>query len=212
MLDKGIDGLNVDFERIMSAYGNDFIQFIRELSIKCRKADLFLSVDNYTPYDYNACYHIEEQSRLCDYVIIMAYDDYLGSGEAGPNSSLPFIREAMDLSKSKVDESKLVSALPFYSRFWSKDGEGTLTRTEYTMSNAWNLLSQVGVSADWEDETGVYYAEYESGDKTVYAWLEDEETLRAKLDLVTKSYNLGGFAFWQLGQEYRVTWDVIAGY
>lgn len=212
MLEKGIDGLNVDFERIMSAYGNDFIQFIRELSIRCRKEGLYLSVDNYTPYDYNACYHIEEQSRLCDYVIIMAYDDYLGTGDIGPNSSLPFIREAMDLSVSKVEESKLVAALPFYSRFWSRDSEGVLSRTEYTMSNAWDVISQVGVNAEWDDETGVYYAEYETGSRNVYCWLEDEDTLKSKLDLVTGSYSLGGVAFWQLGQEYSVVWDVIAGY
>lgn len=212
MLEKGIDGLNVDFERIMSAYGNDFIQFIRELSIRCRKEGLFLSVDNYTPYDYNACYHIEEQSRLCDYVIIMAYDDYLGTGEIGPNSSLPFIREAMDLSISKVDESKLVCALPFYSRFWFRDSEGVLSRTEYTMPNAWELLSQVGVEASWDDESGVYYAEYEVGSRHAYAWAEDEDTLRAKLDLVTDSYNLGGIAFWQLGQEYNICWEVISEY
>ena len=212
ILEKGIDGINIDFERIMSAYGSDFIQFIRELSIRCRKEGLYLSVDNYTPYEYNACYHIEEQSRLCDYVIIMAYDDYLGTGEIGPNSSLAFIREALDLSVSKVEESKLVAALPFYSRFWTKASDGTLSRTEYTMSNAWNLLDQVGVNAEWDQETGLYYASYETGSEEITGWLEDADTIQAKLDLVTGSYDLGGFAFWQLGQEFGYVWDVIALY
>ena len=211
MLEIGVDGLNVDFERIDSGYGDDFIQFIRELSIKCRANGLYLSVDNYTPYDYNACFHIEEQSRLCDYVILMAYDDYVGSGEAGPNSSLPFIREALELSISKVDESKLICALPFYSRVWTTESDGTLSRTEYTMSNGWSLLNQVGVSADWDDELGVYYAEYTSGSKTIQAWLEDEDTIRAKLEL-TKEFDLAGVAFWQYGQELSAVWDVIAEY
>ena len=141
----------------------------------------------------------------------MAYDDYVGSGEAGPNSSLPFIREALELSISKVDESKLICALPFYSRVWTTESDGTLSRTEYTMSNGWSLLNQVGVSADWDDELGVYYAEYTSGSKTIQAWLEDEDTIRAKLEL-TKEFDLAGVAFWQYGQELSAVWDVIAEY
>ena len=70
-LQTGIDGINVDFEKISAECGEHYIQFIRELSVKCRQNGLVLSVDNYVPKTYNAHYHIEEQGKVADYVIIM---------------------------------------------------------------------------------------------------------------------------------------------
>lgn len=212
LLAKGIDGLNVDFEHINSWYGDDYLQFLRELSIKCREKGLYFSVDNYAPYDYNACYHIEEQSTLCDYVFLMAYDDYVGSGSVGPNSSLTFIREVVDLTLSKVANSnKVVVGLPFYSRVWSTSEDGELSRKEYTMSNAWSLMQEVGEDPEWDSESGTWYTEYTINGTTYDAWLEDEETIREKLNLVSE-YDVAGVAFWCLGQEFSVVWDVVAQY
>ncbi len=45
----GIDGINVDFEKISKDCGVHYIQFIRELSVKCRQNGIVLSVDNYVP-------------------------------------------------------------------------------------------------------------------------------------------------------------------
>ncbi|MDE6128183.1 MAG: SH3 domain-containing protein, partial [Lachnospiraceae bacterium] len=42
----GMDGINIDFENITAESGEHFIQFLRELSIRCRAAGLVLSVDN----------------------------------------------------------------------------------------------------------------------------------------------------------------------
>ena len=207
----GADGLNIDFELINSSYGADYIQFLRELSVKCRQNDLFFSVDNYAPYDFNACYHIEEQSRICDYVIIMTYDDYLGSGEVGPNSSLPFVQEVLDMTLAKVDESKVVIALPFYSRLWTTSEDGTLSRKEYSMGNAWDLLSEVGEDAAWDDTLGMWYCQYQMDGSTYDLWIEDEQTLQAKLNLLS-GYDLAGTAYWQLGQEYSSVWNLIAQY
>ena len=211
ILAKGIDGLNIDFELINSSYGSDYAQFLRELSVRCRNAGIYFSVDNYAPYEYNACYHIEEQSRLCDYVIIMAYDDYVGSGEVGPNSSLPFIQEVLDMTLAKVTENKVVMALPFYSRVWTTSENGTLSRKEYSMRSAWDLMYEVDETPWWDDYTGMWYTEYEMSGNTVDAWIEDEETLKVKLELLSQ-YDLAGTAYWQLGQEYSGVWDVLAQY
>lgn len=42
----GLDGINVDFETVAEKTGEHYIQFIRELSIECRKNSIVLSVDN----------------------------------------------------------------------------------------------------------------------------------------------------------------------
>ena len=48
-----LDGINVDFEMLSVEAGPHFIQFLRELSVKCRTNGLVLSVDNYVPASYN---------------------------------------------------------------------------------------------------------------------------------------------------------------
>ena len=45
----GLDGINVDIEALPGEAGDGFIEFIRELSIMCRRNNIILSVDNYVP-------------------------------------------------------------------------------------------------------------------------------------------------------------------
>src|SRR5690606_28803887 len=88
-----LNGINIDFEKIPSDAGIHYIQFLRELSVKCRNNGIVLSVDNYVPAPYNAYYDLEEQGNILDYLIIMAYDEYYsGSDVAGPVASIGFVK------------------------------------------------------------------------------------------------------------------------
>ena len=40
-------------------------------------------------------------------------------------------------------------------------------------------------------------------------WIEDEESIKAKLDLVN-NYNLAGAAYWSKDRESNTIWGVIA--
>lgn len=207
----GIDGINLDFEMIGLAdnLGNDYIQFVRELSVECRKNGKYLSVDNYAPYEYNACYQIEEQSRLCDYVVVFLYDDYVGSGTPGPNSSLPFIREVLDLCTKKINMSKMIGALPFYSRFWWVAPDGSMEQSGYYMQKAWDMAAEAGVTPVWDEELGNHYTEFEHSGERVLAWIEGPESIRKKMELLN-SYGTAGMAGWKLGQEMDGIWEAIA--
>lgn len=70
----GIDGINIDFELISQEGADDYIEFIRELSIACRANNIILSVDNYVP-EYTYYYNRREQGIVADYVVIMGYVD-----------------------------------------------------------------------------------------------------------------------------------------
>ena len=120
-LQTGIDGINVDFEKISAECGEHYIQFIRELSVKCRQNGLVLSVDNYVPKTYNAHYHIEEQGKVADYVIIMGYDEhYSGSYESGSVASLNFVKEGIEATLNAVPKEKVINAVPFFTRLWKE--------------------------------------------------------------------------------------------
>lgn len=76
----GIDGINIDFELISQEGADDYIEFIRELSIACRANNIILSIDNYVP-EYTYYYNRREQGIVADYVVIMGYDETLPSSE-----------------------------------------------------------------------------------------------------------------------------------
>ncbi|MFR6590764.1 MAG: glycosyl hydrolase family 18 protein [Gallintestinimicrobium sp.] len=87
----GFDGINVDFEKVTEDGSQDYIQFIRELSVACRQKGLVLSVDNYVPHNYNAHYKWAEQGVMADYVIIMGYDEHWGGSESCRFRSFPWL-------------------------------------------------------------------------------------------------------------------------
>lgn len=209
---KGVDGINVDIETVNTSGNRDFIEFLRELSIRCRLAGKYLTVDNYTPYANNASiYHIAEQNVICDYVIIMGYDDYVGGDTPGPNASLPFLRESIELSESLISPEKLIYGIPFYTRFWYQAGPGgALTKEEYGINDAESMVSSHGVPT-WDDTFGYNFIQYQNDASTVYVWLEDEMSLDAKCKLLAEK-GVAGIAAWKLGQERPGMWDVIASY
>ena len=207
----GIDGINVDLEQVTTSTGNDFIQFIRELSVECRRNGLVLSVDDYAPYSYNAYRHTDEQSRICDYVAIMAYDDYVGTGEAGPNAGLPFMEEVLKLCTTTVDMDRLIVGLPFYTRIWYEYTDGTLGKDTVEMGDVDSIVWQHGLTFEWLADVGYEYAEYENDNATVRLWYENAKSLKAKLELI-KNYNVAGISSWRLGQETDDVWAVLEQY
>lgn len=208
-LTYGIDGINVDLEQITSDEGSDFIQFIRELSVECRKNNLILSVDDYAPYSYNSFRHTDEQSKIADYVAIMTYDDYVGTGTAGPNSSLSFVEEVLDLCKTTVDMDRLIVGLPFYSRVWYVYTDGTVNSETLDMNGVEELAANYGLTFEWQESNGYDYVEYDYNGGTARLWYENAKSLQAKMQLINQ-YGVAGVAGWRLGQETSDVWPVLA--
>ncbi|MBE5848155.1 MAG: chitinase [Lachnospiraceae bacterium] len=207
----GMEGINIDFEQLSGETGPHFEEFIRELSIACRKNGLVLSVDNYVPTESSDHYGRKAQGEVADYVIIMGYDEHWGSGGvAGSVASIDFVENGIQKTLEEVPASKVINALPFYTRIWETKGS-TVTSEAVGMDVAATFLANKGVSAKWDDTTCQNYAEFQSGDSFYQVWLEDDASIGVKLDIM-KKYNLAGVSAWKLGFETASVWDVIDSY
>lgn len=211
----GIEGINLDFEYIMEEDGYNYVQFVRELSIACRKNGLVLSLDVPVPMDFNRHFNRKELGTVADYVIIMGYDEhYAGSEAAGSVASLSFEENGITGTLEDVPANKIISGVPFYTRIWYtvSDGSGgtSVTSEAIGMDTVSTTLETYGVTPVWNQETGQYYASWTVEDGTLCEiWLEEEESLALKAALVNQ-YDLGGIAAWVLGFERSTVWDVIA--
>lgn len=210
-----LDGINIDFEHVRKANGDDFIQFIRELGIMCRNNGVVLSIDNYPPTSYSMYYNRKEQAAVADYVITMAYDEYFaGSEEAGPVSSLNYVKDSTANTLKEVPAEQTIMALPFYSRLWketTKDGKVKLSSEAYGMRSAKEVMVDAGAAFDWNDDSGMNYAEYTKDGVVYKMWLEDQSSLEEKMKVVSES-KTAGYAFWKLGLEDSAVWDMIIKY
>ena len=207
-----LDGINVDFEKISTDCGEHYIQFIRELSVRCRQNNIVLSVDNYVPKSFNLQYNREEQGVVADYVIIMGYDEhYAGSEEAGSVASYDYVKEGIEETLKEVPADKVISAVPFFTRLW-KESSGSVDSDALGMEDAQATVDAAGVKATWDDTTKQNYATWNGSDGTRYKiWLEDADSLEAKLELMKKN-KLAGTAESALGQEDPEIWTLIQKY
>lgn len=207
-----LDGINVDFEALPGAAGDGFIEFIRELSILCRRNNIILSVDNYVPMAYNQNYNRKEQGIVADYVIIMGYDEHFaGSEEAGSVASIGYVRNGIEKTLEEVPARKVINAVPFYTRLWKTDSEGKVTSSAIGMDSAEKTLKNNGVTPEWSEEYGQYYGEFTNSEGFYQVWLEEERSIEEKAKLM-KEYELAGIAAWCLGYERDEIWDIILKY
>lgn len=210
-----LDGINIDFESLTQETGPHYIQFLRELSVKCRTNQIVLSVDNYVPAPYSKFYDREEQGKILDYVIIMAYDEHHGNSEkAGSVASIGFVNDAINNTLAMVPADKIIMAVPFYTRLWKESvelGENVLSSEALGMDTIDSRLKENDATPVWDETTGQYYAEYQKDDATYKVWLEEDESIERKLKLISEA-NLAGIASWRLGFERASVWNVIQKY
>ena len=228
-LQSGVDGINLDFELVSTECGEHYVQFVRELSVKCRQNGLVFSVDNYVPQPYNAHYDIEEQGAVADYVMIMGYDEHTdGSYQAGSVASIGYLEDGITEALRSVPAEKLVAGIPFFTRLWFETPKtedelaaeaGTeaasypdkVTSYAYGMDEAAEIVSAAGAQTAWDDAAKQNYAQWEADGGVYKIWLEDNQSLEEKLKVI-KANDLAGVAEWSLGMENSGVWDLILQY
>ena len=203
-----LDGLNLDFESLKTEAGVHYIEFIRELSIPCRQKGIVLSVDNYVPARYNSFYNLKEQGIVADYVIMMGYDEHFAGGEPGSVSSISYVKNGISGMLEDVPKEKLINAVPFYTRLWIEAGDGSITSKAMGIADAKKWVDNNQVELTWQADTAQYYGEKQTNDGAQFLWMEEERSLKEKMNVVRQN-DLAGVACWKLGFEDSAAWDSI---
>ncbi|MBQ7925982.1 MAG: chitinase [Lachnospiraceae bacterium] len=206
-----LDGINLDFEQINSAVSTHYVQFLRELSVACRKDGLILSIDNYVPFNFNSYYRLDIQGQVADYVIIMGYDEHWhGSGDPGSVASIGYVTGGLERTLEQVPAHKVVNALPFYTILWKTEG-AEVTDEYVTMRNQAALIASKKLETSWNEEACQNYAEWTEDGVTYRIWFEDAQSIMAKLNVMIAK-DIGGVAVWRLGYEDKSIWSLLSTY
>ena len=220
-LQYNLDGINVDFRDLnVAEIGDAYIQFLRELSIKCENNDIVLSTTVVVPEFDTGVYNYTEQSYYVDYICLMAYDQYKGqaTGE-GPVASLEWVETNMKATLEEgISPEQLLLGIPFHSKLWDltptsndEDSKYLIGFKNYGLTAAKNWMSENVSDPTWLEKEGQYYGEVVKSGVTYKMWLEDSSSIEKKLALI-KEYKLAGAAFWNSDLDNSSIWDTIIKY
>ena len=207
-----LDGINLDFENMLTEDKDMYSRFVIELKPKLQEAGITLSVDVTAPDGGSAwseCYDRNVIGDVADYIVFMAYDQYgTGSSKAGTTAGYNWVETNLKkfVDREEIDSNKIILGIPFYTRLWT-ESNGTATSKTVNM-NSIDAVLPSNVTKEWNEELKQYYVEYTQDGKTYKMWIEDEESIKNKVVLV-KQYNLAGVAAWEKDRETENIWGVI---
>lgn len=210
--DCGMDGINVDFESIREDSAPQYLQFLKELCVAAHAQNLVVSTDNFVP-TYTKYYKRAEQAKTVDYLIIMGYDEHTASSEEiGSVASLPFVEQGIQDTLKEVPAGQVINAIPFYTRSWVETfGTSVPESQALGMDAAAAFVEEHGIVTAWDASVGQNVGSVEDGSARYSIWLEDEQSVEAKMKLIAQ-YDLAGVAGWRLGFERASVWNIIAQY
>lgn len=208
-----LDGINIDFENMYEKDKNAFSRFIIELVPRMKEIGIVISVDLTAPDGsptWSLCYDRFLLGNVADYLAFMAYDQYgTSSDKAGTTAGFNWIETNLIkfLETYEVESEKIILGIPFYTRIWTETSDGTVSSKVVNMKDVEKNIPN-GVQKQWNDTLKQYYVEFRSGSTTKKMWVEDLESIKAKISLVSK-YNLAGVAAWEKDRELDGTWELI---
>ncbi|HEY0443845.1 MAG TPA: glycosyl hydrolase family 18 protein [Candidatus Limnocylindrales bacterium] len=221
--DRGVDGINLDFEPIASGHAADFTAFVRTLRAELNRirSGYQLTFDT-TGWIGN--YPIEDATASggADAIFIMGYD-YRTAGADPVGSVAPLTGPTYDLTDTvraftaRVPASKIILGVPYYGRAWSTATGGlhaaNTSGTKFGTSNTVIYSTAVDYATKygrhWDPiEQSPYVAYQRQNCTTTYGcvtswrqiYYDDAASLGAKYDLVNR-YALRGAGMWALGYE-----------
>lgn len=207
-----LDGINIDFEGMYETDKDNFSRFLIEIRPRLNEIGAVLSVDVTAPDgapEWSLCYDRYTIGKVADYVMFMAYDQYgLSAIKAGTTAGHNWVEANVKkfLGQEEVKAEKIILGIPFYTRVW-KENNGNVTSNVVNIGNVNNVIPS-NATKTWDEDLQQYYVEYKKGGATYKIWVEDEKSIEAKLDLVSK-YNLGGAAYWEYDRATNSIWNLI---
>ena len=209
-----LDGINIDFENMKKEDKDMYSRFIIELTPRLKDMGIVVSVDVTAPdgsETWSLCFDRNVIGDVADYIIFMAYDQYgTSSNKSGTTAGYDWVNLSLNkfLKTEEIESNKIILAIPLYTRLWTEDSSGKVVRqSTVSMKNIDSILPS-GVNKQWDDNLKQYYVEYQDGQYTKKMWIEDEKSLKEKINLIN-SNNLGGVASWEKGMETDNFWTFL---
>lgn len=210
-----LDGVNIDFENMKQEDKDLYSRFIIELTPRLKDMGMVVSVDVTAPdgsETWSMCFDRHVIGDVADYIVFMAYDQYgASSNKSGTTAGYNWVNLSLRkfLETEEIKSNKIILAIPLYARLWTEDSSGKVVKQSPISIKDINSVIPENVERKWDEDLKQYYVEYKEGNNTKKIWIEDEESLKEKISLITTN-DLGGVASWEKGMETEDFWTFLS--
>jgi spore germination protein YaaH len=217
--DRGADGINLDFEPIVSGYADAFTALVRTIrsELDAVAPGYQLTIDG---GGWIGNYPVAAATAPggADAVFIMGYD-YKTATSSTAGSISPLTGPSYDLTETiaaytaLVPASRLILGVPWYGRAWSTASDTVRSTNISSATNGDSVAVMYPTAVDFAAQYGRRYDTAEQTPWTVYRkttcnptcvttwrqlYYDDVESLGNKYDLINRS-GLRGVGIWALG-------------
>jgi spore germination protein YaaH len=215
VLDRGADGVNIDFEFVPAWAKADFVTFMEELTQAFHAAIPHSHVSYAGPsVDWSGAYDYDLLAAACDAVFVMAYGYHWGGGPPGPTAPLTSgdIWSKYNVTWTVADyvkfggpliRSRLILGLPVYGRDWATTGPeipGTKTANGTSVVYTTAKVEGAEYGWNWDSHSQCPYYLYKDGAQWHQVWVDRADSLGLKYAFAVEE-ELAGIGFWALGYD-----------
>jgi peptidoglycan-N-acetylglucosamine deacetylase len=210
VLRNQFQGINIDFENLLPQDYPLMIPFLQRLKASFAPEHLVVSADleasRWQLLDW------KKAAQICDFVVVMAYDEHGSGSQAGPISSINWYRDILIRATRAVPREKLVIGLGNYAYDWM---EGRDWAEPLTYQGALVLAATYhpGMSpeeiVDFDpDALNPTFFYVDDDGKEHEVWMLDAVTA-ANEWMIAQTFGVRGAAIWVLGSADPSLWTFI---
>lgn len=216
VVEKGFQGVDIDFEYILAEDRVAFADFVRNVRIAMNEIGCFVSValaPKTSDNQQGVIYEGKDYALLgeaANKVLLMTYEWGYTYGPPMAVAPLNKVREVVEYAVTRIPPYKISLGIPNYGYDWTLPyirGESAAT----TIGNieAVQIAIANGARIQFDPIAMSPYFYYERDGLEHEVWFEDVRSMEAKFNLV-EEFDLRGMGYWQIMKLFRANWLLLA--
>lgn len=213
--EKGYQGLDIDFEYILSKDREAFTDFVRYMREAVNGLGYLTSVALapktsaeqtgllYEGKDY------EGLGEAADFVLLMTYEWGYTYGPAMAVAPINKVHEVLNYAITVIPPEKIHLGIPNYGYDWTLPYQQGISKAQ-TLGNieAVQLAISNNAPISFDSTAQSPYFRYTNANLQHEVWFEDVRSLDAKFNLI-EEYRLRGCSYWQIMNLFRANWILL---
>lgn len=217
---NNLDGIDIDYEALRSSQKENFSLLIEELADKLHEKGKILGVaihpktSENNPAENNGS-HAQDLARIAkaaDHMYLMTYTQHAISSPPGPAGSIDWIEKIIGYAVNDVGvpKEKIFLGIGLFGLEWHQTNNGSFygDNDDLTFRQIKSIIENYSAKIRWDQKAKSAHFDYLKMGERHIVWYENSESVVERLKLA-KNFNLGGIAFWRLGDEDPVVWDRV---
>lgn len=216
VLEKGFQGVDIDFEYILPQDRIVFANFVRDVRSAINQLGYPVTValaPKTSDGQPGLLYEGKDYALLgeaADEVLLMTYE--WGYTYSQPMAVAPInnVRQVVEYALTRIPNEKINLGIPNYGYDWPLPYEKGVTKAT-TIGNveAITIAANNGAEIQFDETAMSPFFTYTNNGIAHEVWFEDVRSMQAKFNLV-KEYQLHGMGYWQIMRLFRANWLLLA--